>query len=300
MKRYAKAGLAAAAGLLYAESEYEKKHFTIVKYRVRTDLLDSAWNGYRMVFLSDLHGNIFGKGNIRLKQAIEEIKPDAVLIGGDMMIVKPWKKMDFSALEDLLCWLCGRYPVYYANGNHESRMQEDLSGYPGWYEEFCRVLERTGAVYLSDGRAVIRKGEKSLYVYGLNLDEAYYNKGKKRPMKEGYIRSHIGDAGEEGFHLLLAHSPIYLEEYAAWGADLILSGHFHGGTIRLPGIGGVMSPQFQFFSRYNRDTAYADSVPMIISAGLGTHSVNVRLNNPPQIVVLELKTGFSVYRTKKI
>lgn len=292
MKKGTIAGLtaAAAAAALLAESEYEKKHFEIRRYRVHTDKLGEEWNGSRLVFLSDLHGNSFGENNIRLKEAMEEIRPEAVLIGGDMMIVKPWKEMDFSGLEDLLQWLCGRYPVYYANGNHESRMGSEPEVYPGWYSVFQEMLKRTGITWLSDSHAEIKKGESSLHLYGLNIEKEYYNKGKIRPLTADYVKEHLGSCCEDGYCLLLAHTPVYLKDYAAWGADLILSGHFHGGTIRLPGLGGVMSPQFQFFSPFNRDVVYENGVPMVISAGLGTHSVNIRLNNPPQIVVLELKT----------
>jgi len=290
MTKILTAVFAAAAGLLLAESEYEKKHFETVTYRLRTDKLDAQWDGVRLVFLSDLHDNCFGADNEKLKSAIKEIAPDIVLIGGDMMVTKPWKKLDFSGLAGLLSWLSSRYPVYYANGNHESRMKNESETYPGWYEAFVKMLRDTGVCYLSDNRAELIRGESRLYIYGLNVDEDYYKKGKKRPFKDGYMKNRLGEAVQDGYHLLMAHTPVYLEEYARWGADLVLSGHFHGGTIRLPGIGGVMSPQFNFFSKYNNDMAVCDGVPMVISAGLGTHSVNVRLNNPPQIVVLEVKT----------
>lgn len=280
---------AAAAGLLLVESEYEKKHFETITYRVRTDKLDAAWDGVRIVFLSDLHDNCFGADNETLKSAIEEIAPDIVLIGGDMMVTKPWKKMDFSGLSNLISWISSRYPLYYANGNHESRMEREADIYPGWYDAFVKMLKDAGACYLSDSKAELVRGESKLYIYGLNVDEDYYKKGSKRPFKDGYMRERLGEVSKDGYHLLLAHTPVYLEEYAKWGADLVLSGHFHGGTIRLPGIGGVMSPQFNFFSKYNNDMAVCDGIPMVISAGLGTHSVNVRLNNPPQIVVLEVK-----------
>lgn len=290
MKKICAAVFAAAAGLLLVESEYEKKHFETITYRLRTDKLDAAWDGVRLVFLSDLHDNCFGTENEMLKSAIEEIEPDMILIGGDMMVTKPWKKLDFSKLSRLLSWLSSRYPVYYANGNHENRMKEEAEQYPGWYDAFRRMLADAGIHYLSDDKAEVVRGDSRMYIYGLNVDEDYYKKGKKRPFKDGYIKERLGEVSDDGYHLLLAHTPVYLEEYAKWGADIVLSGHFHGGTIRIPGIGGVMSPQFNFFSEYNNDMVVFDGVPMVISAGLGTHSVNVRLNNPPQIVVLELKT----------
>ena len=97
----------------------------------------------------------------------------------------------------------------------------------------------------------------------------------------------------EGSIFLLAHSPLFFEEYAAWGADLTLSGHFHGGTIRLPVLGGVMTPQYQFFyprcaGEFELPGRWGERSRMIIGRGLGTHSINIRLNDKPQVVVIRL------------
>ena len=107
------------------------------------------------------------------------------------------------------------------------------------------------------------------------------------------MKETLGEPDPEKFCLLLAHSPLFFEEYAAWGADLTLSGHFHGGTIRLPLVGGVMTPQYQFF--YPRCAGYFELLGkgreksrMIVGRGLGTHSINIRLNDKPQVVVVRL------------
>ncbi len=293
MRKIFTAAAVLMASVLFIESEYEKKHFETVTYTLQTDKLGPLWDGVRLVFLSDLHENYFGADNQKLKQAIEEIAPEAVLIGGDMMVTKMWKELDFTWLSDFLTWLSSRYPVYYANGNHESRMLWEEELYPGWYETFLDVVKESKVQYLSNDSAVLERDGSKLYIHGLDIEEEYYKKGKRKKLPEDYLEERLGEAAEEGYHLLLAHTPLYHKNYAEWGADLILSGHFHGGTVRIPGLGGVMTPQFQFFSKYNNDTVVYNGVPMIISAGLGTHSVNVRLNNPPQLVVLEVKINDS-------
>ena len=90
------------------------------------------------------------------------------------------------------------------------------------------------------------------------------------------------------FQILLAHSPLYFEQYADWGADLTLSGHFHGGTIRLPLLGGVMTPQYQFFLPWCGGEFEKDGRKMLVGRGLGTHSINIRLNNISQLLVIKL------------
>ncbi len=126
-------------------------------------------------------------------------------------------------------------------------------------------------------------------ITGLDMDWCYYVcKGKVMQMVSGYMEKTLGKQSEDVFQILLPHSPLYLEEYGAWGADLTLAGHFHGGTIRLPFVGGVMSPQFQFFIGRDRGLYSLEESKMIVSGGLGTHSINLRLNNMSELVVVEL------------
>ena len=82
---------------------------------------------------------------------------------------------------------------------------------------------------------------------------------------------------------------MYFKEAAAWGADLTLAGHFHGGTIRIPVLGGVMTPQYQFFLPWCAGTFEKDGKMMAVSRGLGTHSINIRIHNKPQLLVLDLQ-----------
>ena len=109
-------------------------------------------------------------------------------------------------------------------------------------------------------------------------------------MKPGFVETVFGSPDPEKYSILLAHSPMYFKQYAEWGADLSLSGHFHGGTIRLPLVGGLMTPQFQFFFPWcSGQYEGAHGRMMIVGRGLGTHSINIRFNDKPQVVVVELK-----------
>ena len=107
-------------------------------------------------------------------------------------------------------------------------------------------------------------------------------------MPSDYIEKKAGKADPDHFQILLAHSPLYFDACAKWGADLTLSGHFHGGTIRLPGLGGVMTPQYQFFLPWCAGIFEKQGHYMAVSRGLGTHSINIRLNNRPQLLVIRI------------
>ena len=271
----------------FFRSLYERRTLSVSRYELETDKIAADRT---FVFLSDLHDNCFGKGQKDLLDAIEKEKPDAILIGGDMMVVKD--KADIRAALFLVEKLSRRYPVFYGNGNHESRMDKKREKYGRLYDRYIEELKKQGVIHLSDASAFL---ENHIRISGLNIEEAYYKKFKTTPMEIGYIESRLGKADRRDYQILLAHSPMFHETYAGWGADLTLCGHFHGGTVRIPGLGGLMTPQFQFFRKCCGGIHRLAGKVMIVSRGLGTHSVNVRLNNKPELVVIRLKAA--VYRT---
>ena len=278
-------GLAAAAAFL-ARSEYERKALSLEEVSVETDKITRDWT---FVFLSDLHENTFGRDNERLLAAIDAVKPDAVLSGGDLIVTKKGRAKT-AVSEALLARLAARYPVYCGNGNHENRMVWNRKEYGGNYERYIGRLKEMGIICLSDQSAVLKK---EVRISAVNLDPCFYkkaNSGKLSSMEPEYVEKKLGPAaGKDCFQILLAHSPLFFDAYRKWGADLTLSGHFHGGTIRIPGLGGVMTPQYQFFLPECAGTHEREGRYMAVSRGLGTHSINIRLNNRPQLLAIRLK-----------
>ena len=277
--------MAFGAGCL-ARSRYERDCLVTEKYRIASEKIHGQ--GKTIVFLTDLHNKEFGEENSRLLETVRKVKPDAVLFGGDGMVAKRGNS-DVRIPLALLTELAKEFPVYCGNGNHESRMLWKSEIYGETYENYRTALENAGIRYLSNEAADL---DSDIRVYGLDLPKiAYLPRSGEIP--EGLLKETMGEPDPEKFCLLLAHSPLFFEEYAAWGADLTLSGHFHGGTIRLPLVGGVMTPQYQFF--YPRCAGYFELLGkgreksrMIVGRGLGTHSINIRLNDKPQVVVVRL------------
>ena len=147
---------------------------------------------------------------------------------------------------------------------------------------------RRGVRYLSDETVLL--GE-DLALSGLHITENYYKRAPHDEMEAAYLRAHLGEASAERFQLLFAHSPAFFDAYASWGADLSLSGHWHGGTIRLPGNIGLMTPQAEFFRRPASGLFSRGRHAMLLSPGIGTHSINLRFLNLPELMVLDLKEG---------
>ena len=166
-------GTALTLGVL-VRSKFERNHLSVVHYRVETD--KKIEGERRFVFLSDLHENSFGKNNRILVENIENLSPDAVLIGGDLLVVK--KELCFLQTLNLLEQLTEKFPVYYANGNHELRMKRNRHKYGNAYCFFHRQLEEMGVIYLSDQKADF---DQDIEIFGVDLDDRFFKKGKTSP-----------------------------------------------------------------------------------------------------------------------
>ena len=272
---------AAAAGLAW--SKYERGHFVTEELVFSSSKIKEP---AVLVFLSDLHDNTFGEKNEKLMKEIKRIHPDAVLIGGDTMVTKPGRA-DLSRTKELLQGISRlSCPVFYANGNHEQRMQRDRGVYGSMYDEFRKLLEEYQVNYLQNKTVQWRD---DIAVSGVDIAWKYYQDFHPDSMVPSYLARRLGKAESERFQILLAHSPLFFDAYAGWGADLSLAGHFHGGTIRLPGLGGVMTPQYQFFHPFCGGVFEQNGRWMLVSRGLGTHSINIRIGNRPQLAVIRLE-----------
>lgn len=272
---------AAAAGLAW--SKYERGHFVTEELVFSSSKIKEP---AVLVFLSDLHDNTFGEKNEKLLKEIKRIHPDVVLIGGDTMVTKPGRA-DLSRTKELLQGISRlSCPVFYANGNHEQRMQRDRGVYGSMYDEFRKLLEEYQVNYLQNKTVQWRD---DIAVSGVDIAWKYYQDFHPDSMVPYYLTRRLGKAESERFQILLAHSPLFFDAYAGWGADLSLAGHFHGGTIRLPGLGGVMTPQYQFFHPFCGGVFEQNGRWMLVSRGLGTHSINIRIGNRPQLAVIRLE-----------
>ncbi len=263
--------------IMYFRSEYEKNNFVLMKYKFESDKIKTA---KKFIFISDLHDKQFGKDNEKLIEAIEECKPDFIVIGGDMMVTKGLVDLKPSLL---FCEkISKKYKVYYANGNHELRMKNEKYG--DLYSVLNKAVKEMGIYRLEDSCEKIEE----ICIYGLDIDKKYYKKLDNAEFDNTYIEEKLGSVSVDKFNILLAHSPLFLNAYAKWGADLVLSGHFHGGTVRVWKDIGLMTPQIHFFSDMVHGLKKKDATNLIISSGLGTHSINIRLNDRAELILIEL------------
>lgn len=281
-----------AGGLLGLEIYRELHHFRVTHYTIESQKFKGFSRDLNLIFLSDLHNRVYGEKNEPLLQAIRNEKPDLILIGGDMLVGKEDASYDIAL--DFTSQLPEIAPVLYATGNHEQRMREKPEIYQASYADYRQQLKDRGVLFLENGSCRIEAGTVLLEISGVELPSASYKKLKKLPIQVSDIAEYlhkdsVSVTEDSVYRILLAHNPAYMNAYKEWGADLILSGHLHGGVMRLPGIGGVITPQAFLFPKYSGEMTKEGEQTIIVSRGLGTHTINIRLFNQPEVVSICLK-----------
>lgn len=254
-------------------------------YKIRSPL-SRPWQPFSLVLLADLHNASFGPRNERLLQEIRAADPRAVLAAGDMVVAKG-KRFQADAAVELLGELTRRYPVFYANGNHEDRLELKKETFGDAYQNYMEEIQSLGVRLLMNTSQQLEINRMKLAIYGYRPDWKYYRHGCREEMTERELTEALGEPDPDVFTILLAHHPSYFKAYARWGADLTLSGHLHGGMVRLPLLGGVVSPGWTLFPKYDHGLYTMGSKKMIVSAGLASHTIKLRLNNPPELVVID-------------
>ena len=263
----------------------ELRDFRVTKYRICSQKLNGIKREKKIIFLSDLHNRMYGEENERLLESIRNQHPDLILIGGDMLVRKDGNSYDKTV--HFLAKLPGICPVYCANGNHEQKLKELPDKYEQSYEEYKKALTASGIHMLENASETVKLDEVPVKLSGLEIPLGAYARFGKKELSLKEITDRIGEHGDD-YQILLAHHPGYMKEYLAYGADLILGGYYHGCVVQLPGIGGVISTNFTLFPKYSGGIYPEGEQTAVVSRGLGTHSVPLRLWNWPELIVLEL------------
>ena len=261
----------------------DTNRFVKREYTIYSDKIDRE---YSIVLLADLHDKEYGRDNYKLISAIKEIDPDFICAAGDMLTARPLsihKKTDralrfFDYLKD--------YKIYYGIGNHEYRMKLYPEDYGLAYADYTLALRELGVEVLENGHSYVEG--TNIRIQGLMIDRDYYRRFEHHDMDGGYVRGLTGDWKPDDYVIMLAHNPEYFEAYAEAGADLTLSGHVHGGIMRLPVFGGVISPRLTLFPKYTGGIYNRDKAQMILSRGLGYHTLPLRIFNPGELIEIRL------------
>lgn len=260
---------------------YELDCLETTYYTIESESLPENFHGVRFVLLSDLHNKFFGEQNVRLISAIKRANPEFILVAGDLVTAK--KEHGEQAGLALMQALGKEYDVFYARGNHEEKLFEIDKG------RYEQEVKRAGVHYLNNESVLLSRGEQDIRITGLSLPIKYFKKFRQTHLGAGKVEELLDKKKGKRFTILMAHKPAHFAEYITWGADLIVSGHVHGGIVQLPYFGGVISPQLELFPKFDAGKFTLGKSTMIISRGLGSHSIPIRINNRPELVVVTMK-----------
>ena len=272
--------------LVLLESWRENRVFRKTYYRIESSKLQKLQRARKVIFLSDLHNHCYGEENQKLLDAIKKEEPDLILITGDMLIGK--EGISPETAQAFVCQLPKICEVHYSNGNHEQRMKENTEKYEDIYLQYQKELKKAGVHFLENEHIRLTWDGVPVDLYGLEIPHKFYTKFAKMELSVEEIQKCIGASEKEHYKIVMAHNPVFADAYMKWGADLTLSGHLHGGLVRIPGLGGVISPQIKLFLKYSGELTSEGEQAVVVSKGLGMHTICFRFCNPAEMIVLQI------------
>lgn len=249
---------------------WQNNGITVTKIEVNNENIPSNFEGYTIVQVSDLHNKEFGNDQYKLLEKIKKIKPDMIVVTGDLI---DSNRTNIQIAIDFIDGASELAPIYYVTGNHEAAS--------GVYQELKSKLVEYRVNVLEDDKIYIHRGEQKLSLIGLQ-DTSFGGVDKMKQV----LTNELVD--EEEYTIVLSHRPEYFPIYAESKVDLVFSGHAHGGQVRIPFIGGVIAPGQGFFPKLTEGIHHNGDTSMIISRGLGNSIIPVRIFNRPELVVVTL------------
>ena len=239
------------------------------EYKVVSTKITDNFHGIKIVHISDIHygSTIFEKELEKLTNEIIKLKPDIVVLTGDLIDDNPYNKDIIIKYLSLMPSKLGKFAV---SGNHDN------------IDEFNDIIEKSGFVNLDDDyRLIYNKSNEPIIISGISSN--YYDASKldvKTEKFNNYFNNNLEDP-KPIYSILLMHEPDYVDNLNLDNYDLILSGHSHGGQVRIPLIGKIYTPlgSKNYYDEYYK----VNNTDLYISYGLGTSKVKLRLFNRPSI-----------------
>lgn len=242
-------------------------------YTYESEQVPQGFDGFRIVQLSDLHNKKYAKENKQLLEKIIALEPDLLVLTGDM--VDGFSHTDYDKALLLLEQLPQIAPCYYVTGNHEERLK--TRGLPAFHEK----IQAFGISILSEDMVSLTAES------GDEIALLGFADGK---LFSPHLNEIMAAENQSKLHILLAHEPQLLEDYAATGVDIVFSGHAHGGQFRIPLTHqGIYAPDQHLFPQLTEGVHTAQNTTMYISRGLGNSSFPLRLCNRPELVCVTLR-----------
>lgn len=238
----------------------------------------------RIVQLSDLHNAEFGEGNEELIAQVAAQQPDLILFTGDLVT---GRKKETDVAMNLIEQLVKIAPVYVSVGNHELQHENNFGS------DLTGMIEYRGAKVLEFAYEDVNVKGQNLRIGGISgycIPDIYLATGEANLAECEFLWDF---QNTDRCTLLMAHMPccwIRNDGISLWDADLVFAGHTHGGQFRIPFVGGVAAPDMGWFPGWleGQFPSQDGTKTLILSRGLSNSLPVPRLNNPPQVLVVDL------------
>ena len=256
---------------------YENNTLQVSNYIVTSDRVPEDFNNYKIVQISDFHNTKSKKLHNSLVKEIKNIKPNIIVITGDFI---DGNRTDVNTSITLIKNIKDIAPIYYVTGNHEASTES--------YSKLQEELINNNVIILNGKSEVIENNDGIINLIG--LDDPAFNGDPYRDDKttiKDELKAITYD--KSNFTILLSHRPEQINTYAEENFDLVLSGHAHGGQIRIPFLGGLVAPNQGLFPKYTSGLYEKDDTKMIVSRGIGNSIIPFRINNRHELVVITLQ-----------
>lgn len=258
--------------LYWGNVSIQTTHFFISSAKIPAE-----FDGFTIVQVSDLHNAEFGSHQDKLLNAVKDASPDIIAVTGDLI---DSNHTDVAKAMEFINGAVKIAPVYYVTGNHEAWSDQ--------YPELKKQMIRAGVDILEDENIIIEHAGGSIQLLGLN-DPGFITTSdtfESMTTIDTKLKDILVESSE--YKILLSHRPELFDIYVNNNIDLALSGHAHGGQVRLPFVGGLVAPNQGFFPKYSEGVYEKKQTKMVVSRGLGNSSIPLRINNRPELVIVTL------------
>ena len=256
---------------------YENNYLQVSNYTIESNKIPKDFDGFKIAQISDFHNTKSKKLTNDLVEEIKKTKPNIIVLTGDLV---DSYKTNINVVISFVEKINDIAPIYYVTGNHEARIDN--------YDELKDKLEKNKVIILDGKLEIIKKDNSEINLIG--IDDPSFNFNTYRDDSTIIQDSLVPiKYNKNNFNILLSHRPELIETYAKNNFDLVLSGHAHGGQIRIPFIGGLIAPNQGLFPKYTSGIYEMNNTKMIISRGIGNSVLPFRVNNRPELVVIKLK-----------
>ena len=275
------------------------------RYVLSTFNIDNKKNAdkLKIVFITDFHNKYYKNRYDNIVDDIVSVNPDYIILGGDFINFSKIQSLrnvvDYDNSKYFLQALVDKFKInknynlkniLFGYGNHELRLlsRQDKEYLKQSFNDFKDFLSKNNIIILDNESYKLTDG---ISIYGSSLYEGYYGKFKGKNFS--HITKEVLDKtfkrlNKNIYNIMLFHKPDYAEDFINYGYDLVLSGHNHGGLINVPFLGPIISSDLVIFPKYAKGKFDYNKGNVIVSSGLGEHTIHLRINNPPEIIVINI------------